>query len=49
MSALVVQLSEMSWAQYWAVITHPQIVAAYKVTLLSAGVASLFNAILACY
>ena len=45
MSALVVQLSEMSWAQYWAVITHPQIVAAYKVTLLSAGVASIFNAI----
>ena len=45
MSALVVQLSEMSWAQYWAVITNPQIVAAYKVTLLSAGVASIFNAI----
>lgn len=45
MSALVVQLSEMSWAQYRAVITHPQIVAAYKVTLLSAGVASIFNAI----
>ncbi|ARX34226.1 TPA: sulfate/thiosulfate ABC transporter permease CysT [Proteus mirabilis] len=45
MSALVVQLSEMSWAQYWAVITHPQIVAAYKVTLLSACVASIFNAI----
>lgn len=45
MSALVVQLSEMSWAQYWAVITHPQIVAAYKVTLLSAGVTSIFNAI----
>ena len=45
MSALVVQLSEMSWAQYWAVITHPQIVAADKVTLLSAGVASIFNAI----
>ncbi len=45
MSALVVQLSEMSWAQYWAVITHPQIMAAYKVTLLSAGVASIFNAI----
>ncbi len=45
MKSLVVQLSEMSWAQYWAVITHPQIVAAYKVTLLSAGVASIFNAI----
>ncbi|MBG2836821.1 MULTISPECIES: sulfate/thiosulfate ABC transporter permease CysT [Proteus] len=45
MSALVVQLSDMSWSQYWAVITHPQIVAAYKVTLLAAGVASIFNAV----
>lgn len=44
MSALVVQLSQMSWAEYWSVITHPQIIAAYKVTLLSAGVASIFNA-----
>lgn len=45
MSALVVQLSDMSWAEYWDVITHPQIVAAYKVTLLAAAVASVFNAL----
>ncbi len=35
----------MSWAQYWEVITNPQVVAAYKVTLLAAGVASVFNAV----
>lgn len=45
LSALVMQLSQMSLAQYWAVITHPQVVAAYKVTLLAAGLASLFNAL----
>ncbi|STL87002.1 sulfate [Escherichia coli] len=35
----------MSWAQYWEVITNPQVVAAYKVTLLSAFVASIFNGV----
>ncbi len=35
LSALVMQLAQMSWAQYWEVITNPQVVAAYKVTLLS--------------
>ncbi|KAA9002524.1 sulfate/thiosulfate ABC transporter permease CysT [Affinibrenneria salicis] len=44
LSALMVQLAQMSWAQYWAVITSPQVVASYKVTLLAAGVATLFNA-----
>ncbi|MCL2893102.1 sulfate/thiosulfate ABC transporter permease CysT [Brenneria tiliae] len=44
LSALAMQLADMSWAQYWAVISYPQVVAAYKVTLLSAGVATLFNA-----
>ena len=34
LSALVMQLSEMSWAQYWEVVTNP---------LLSAFVASIFN------
>ncbi|MEQ9874269.1 sulfate/thiosulfate ABC transporter permease CysT [Pectobacterium brasiliense] len=44
LSALVMQLSEMSLAQYWAVISNPQVVAAYKVTLLAAGLATVFNA-----
>ncbi|PHM24416.1 sulfate/thiosulfate ABC transporter permease CysT [Xenorhabdus ehlersii] len=43
LSALVVQLSSMTWVQYWQVIINPQVVAAYKVTLLAAAVASLFN------
>ena len=41
LSALVMQLAQMSWA----VITNPQVVAAYKVTLLSAFVASIFNGV----
>lgn len=45
LSALVMQLAQMSWAQYWHVITNPQVVAAYKVTLLSAFVASIFNGV----
>lgn len=45
LSALVMQLAQMSWAQYWEVITNPQVVAAYKVTLLSAFVASIFNGV----
>ena len=45
LSALVMQLAQMTWQQYWQVITGPQLVAAYKVTLLSAGVAALFNAL----
>ncbi|MCS6037176.1 ABC transporter permease subunit [Klebsiella pneumoniae subsp. pneumoniae] len=39
------QLAQMSWAQYWDAITNPQVVAAYKVTLLSAFVASIFNGV----
>ncbi|ANI31315.1 sulfate/thiosulfate transporter subunit [Yersinia entomophaga] len=45
LSALVMQLAQMSLAQYWEVISNPQVVAAYKVTLLAAGVASVFNAV----
>ena len=45
LSALVMQLSQMSWEQYWEVVTNPQVVAAYKVTLLAAFVASIFNGV----
>ncbi|VAX76944.1 Sulfate transport system permease protein CysU [Serratia symbiotica] len=45
LSAMVIQVAQMSLLQYWRVISNPQVVAAYKVTLLAAGVASLFNAI----
>ena len=43
LSALVMQLLQMTLAQYWDVITNGQVVAAYKVTLLAAAVASIFN------
>ncbi|GKX58445.1 sulfate/thiosulfate transporter subunit [Leminorella grimontii] len=43
MTALAMQLAGMSWQEYWQVVTHPQVVAAYKVTLLAAAVASAFN------
>ncbi|KGD72434.1 MULTISPECIES: sulfate/thiosulfate ABC transporter permease CysT [Tatumella] len=45
MSALVIQLSKMTWADYWHVVTEPELVAAYKVTILSAALASAFNAV----
>lgn len=45
LTALVLQLAQMNWAQYWQVITGPQVIAAYKVTLLAALAASLFNAV----
>lgn len=45
LSALMMQLAQMSWAHYWQVITSPQVIAAYKVTLLAAAVACLFNAL----
>jgi sulfate transport system permease protein len=44
-SALLMQLSQMTLAQYWEVITNPQVMAAYEVTLMAAGVASVFNAL----
>ena len=37
------QLSQMTWLQYWQVVTAPQLLAAYEITLLSAGTAALFN------
>ena len=46
MTALVVQLSELTWAQYWAILTHPQTTAAFRVTILSAFWASVINALL---
>ena len=46
MTALVVQLSELTWAQSWAILTHPQTTAAFRVTILSAFWASVINALL---
>ncbi len=37
LSALVMQLSQMSWAQYWDVVTNPQVVADYNVCAADSG------------
>lgn len=44
LSALMIQLSTITWVQYWNIITDPALLAAYKITVMSAGMAALFNA-----
>lgn len=43
-SALILQLRSLSFEQYWQIITQPQLVHAYQITVVCAAVASLFNA-----
>lgn len=45
MSALVRELSHLTPAGYWEIITNPQTLAALRVTLLSAFWASVFNCV----
>ncbi|MHB0774465.1 sulfate/thiosulfate ABC transporter permease CysT [Halomonas sp. WWR20] len=45
LTSLVGQLSELTLAQYWAVITEPRIVASYSVTIFAAAVAAMVNAL----
>lgn len=42
---LLLQTAQMSWSEFWFAITDPRVVAAYKVTLLTAAVAALLNGI----
>jgi sulfate transport system permease protein len=42
-TGLIMQTSSMSWSEYWGVIADPRVVASYRVTILSALAASLFN------
>lgn len=42
-TGLIMQTSQMSWVEYWGVIADPRVLASYKVTILSALAASLFN------
>ncbi|KFF50596.1 sulfate/thiosulfate transporter subunit [Gammaproteobacteria bacterium MFB021] len=44
LTSLVGQLSQLSLSQYWFLISDPRILASYRVTLLAAAVAALFNA-----
>lgn len=43
LTGLVMTTADMSWDQYWFVITDPRVVESYKVTLWTAFGASLFN------
>lgn len=45
MTGLFGQLFELSFSQYWAIITDARIVASYTVTLGAAAVAALINAV----
>ncbi|WP_099611781.1 sulfate/thiosulfate ABC transporter permease CysT [Vibrio fujianensis] len=45
-SGLIMQTSQMSWSDYWQVITDPRVVASYKVTIGAALMASIFNGLL---
>lgn len=42
-TGLIMQTSSMSLSEYWSVITDPRVLASYRVTILSALAASLFN------
>jgi sulfate transport system permease protein len=44
LTSLVGQLSQLSWSQYWFLITDPRLLASYAVTLFGAAVAAIFNA-----
>lgn len=46
LGSLIGQLSQLSWAEYWAIILEPRNVASYRVTLVTALVASLINALM---
>ncbi|MBM6551986.1 sulfate/thiosulfate ABC transporter permease CysT [Marinomonas ostreistagni] len=45
MTGLVMQTAQMSWADYWYVITDERVVASYQVTVWAALLASIFNGV----
>ena len=46
LGALVVRTAQLSWPEFWATITDPVVVAAYRLTFGAAAVAALCNAVL---
>lgn len=44
-SGLVIHTAGMGWEKFWFVVTDPRVVASYKVTVLAALAASLFNCV----
>lgn len=45
LTGLIAHTAGMGWEQYWAVITDERVVASYKVTLWTAGLAAVINAV----
>ncbi len=43
LSGLAMNLGEMDWSQFWFAISDPRVVASYRVTLITAAIASLLN------
>lgn len=46
LSGLAVNIAQLSVAEYWQIITEPRVVATYKITVLAALAASLFNGVM---
>lgn len=44
LATIFIQLSKMSFIEYWKIITNPQVIASYRITFFSAVVATIFNA-----
>ncbi|WP_295720496.1 sulfate/thiosulfate ABC transporter permease CysT [uncultured Halovibrio sp.] len=44
-SGLVIHTAGMGWEQFWFVVTDPRVVASFKVTVMAALAASLFNCV----
>jgi sulfate transport system permease protein len=42
-AALVVQAGTGTWQEFWRAVTHPRILASYRVTLITALIAALLN------
>ncbi len=48
LSALVLKTLHLSWAQFWATITAPRVLAAYRLSFGAAAVGALINAVFGC-
>lgn len=46
LAALVLKAAELSWADFWYYISDPRAIAAYKVTLSAALIATFFNVLI---
>lgn len=45
LTGLALNIKALSWQQYWAAISDPRLVASYKVTTLTAFIASIINGV----